>query len=442
MAEIIKKKKGKPGRPRTRDPKQPKIHWKKKNFEKADKGITKIGVTRLFHANYNAIEKVIINRGGARSSKTYSIAQVLIHRFFNNPGIKILICRKSLPALKRSNYRTMIEIVDSYGIKNKIEENKTSMTWEFNGSLIQFVSVDNEEKIKSTEWNIIWMEEANEFSFHEYITLLTRMSGRVVPGVRNQMFISLNPMDEHCWIKRKLLDQHFPDILEIHSSWKDNSYLDEDYIKIFETLEQQDPNYYRIYALGEWGKLDNLIYNNWFQNDNYPKTDQICFGLDFGYNVPSCLMEVRWWKEQLWVRQRIYEARLTNQMLIKKLHQELTEEEVRNCIIYADNAEPAYIEEISTAGFNCEPSNKEVSAGIDWCKAFTINVHPDSDDVMKEIRGYSWISDKDGHVQDKPIKFNDHAMDAFRYGAYSHWGQMGMGRPRIRLIGSGSRWDY
>lgn len=410
------------------------LHWRQKRKQRENARTKKVGVTRVFFANAEAGEKIIINRGGARSSKSYSIAQLLIHKFFTLPGIKILVTRKSMPSLKRSNYRTMCEIIESYGLKDRILENKTEMTWRYRTSILQFVSVDNEEKIKSTEWNIIWMEEATEFSWDEYITLLTRLSGAPVGEERNQLFLSFNPVDEHCWIKEKLIDLLDPDILEIHSSWRDNPFLTDDYIEVLMSLEKQDPNYYRIYALGEWGKLENLIFNNWYVSEEYPDTDQICFGLDFGYNQASTLVELRWWKNILWVRQRIYEVKLTNQDLIRKMKEEMTEEEKSYRMIYADSAEPDRIEEILRAGFRCVAADKAVVPGIDWMKAAPINIHPSSEETLKEIRGYSWKTDKDGHVLDEPVKFNDHAMNAARYGSYTHWGKGGTFRPRIRSL--------
>ena len=52
-------------------------------------------------------------------------------------------------------------------------------------------------------------------------------------------------------------------VVVIHSTWEDNSYLDKDYINVIKGLIHQSDNFYRIYALGEWGLLQRRIYTNY-----------------------------------------------------------------------------------------------------------------------------------------------------------------------------------
>jgi phage terminase large subunit len=39
--------------------------------------------------------------------------------------------------------------------------------------------------------------------------------------------------------------------------------------------------------------------------------------------------------------------------------------------------------------------------------------------LIRELRGYTWQKDRDGNSLNEPIGVNDHAMDAFRYGAFT-----------------------
>jgi phage terminase large subunit len=401
------------------------------------KTIKPIPITRVFKRNRAAAEQIIINRGGARSSKSYSIAQLLVERLFTCPGRKILILRKTFPALRISTLITINNIIQDYGISNRMVVEKMNMNYWHGTSLMHFGSLDNLEKIKSSEWNDIWMEEANEFTYDDYVTLKLRLSSPVPDGQkRNQMFISFNPVDEYCWIKQRVLDPASgEDVVEIHSTWHDNPFLSQDYINTIEGLSAQDRNFYRIYALGEWGKLENIIYSNWNVYDDDPVDAELVRGLDFGYNHPTTLIDVRFKDEVLYWKELIYKSGMTNSELINELKRVIPEGDRGKYPIYADHAEPARIEEINAAGFFIMPADKSVKDGIDFCKSKRIMIHRDSVNLQKEIRGYSWRIDKNGIPFDEPVKFNDDGMDGGRYGSYTHWKlYYGGGRPNIHFI--------
>ena len=77
---------------------------------------------------------------------------------------------------------------------------------------------------------------------------------------------------------------------------------------------------------------------------------------------------------------------------------------------------------------------------IDFCKAQTLEIHSSAANLIREIRTYKYREDHSGRVYDEPVKFNDHAMDAMRYGAYSHFGQRhSVSIPREWLSFGGAR---
>ena len=98
----------------------------------------------------------------------------------------------------------------------------------------------------------------------------------------------------------------------------------------------------------------------------------------------------------------------------------MTKEEKEQCPIYADSAEPQRIEELNREGFWVIPANKSIKDGIDYVKRCRMRITNDSDDIIKEIRGYSYRMDRNGRVLEEPVKFNDHALDGVRYGLYTH----------------------
>jgi phage terminase large subunit len=371
----------------------------------------RVPATRIYSDNLEAKELTVVNVDGARSSKSYSLAQVICHYLANQSGKHIGICRKTFPALRMTAMELMLRLLKEYGMYNPLWHNKTANTYEYHGNLIQFFSLDDPEKIKSTEFNYIWMEEANEFAYEDYTILKLRMSGKCKDGESNHMYLSLNPVDGNNWIASKLI--HENDVRVIHSTYKDNNFLDDSYRAMLEDLINQDENYYRVYVLGEWGSLDNLVYRNWKSVAALPeKLDAWAYGLDLGYNNPSAIVRVGIKDREVFVEERLYQTHMTNSQIIEFLSHEPRGD------IYCDPTELQHIEEIKGAGYRAFPANKDVKLGIDLCKRQTLYITLDSANLIKEIQGYQYRKDRDGSVRDEPVKYADHLVDAMRYAVY------------------------
>lgn len=186
---------------------------------------------------------------------------------------------------------------------------------------------------------------------------------------------------------------------------------------MLEDLKNQDETYYKIYALGEWGVLGNLVYTNYVVEDiplDESRYSSIYYGLDFGYNDPSALLKIGWKDNEIYVLDEIYERHLTNTDLIELCKKKIDKKHM----IIADSAEPDRIEEFKKAGFRiqaCTKGKDSVRFGIDWIKRHKIRIHPNCVNTIKEIQTYKYREDKDGNVLDEPVDFNNHAMDALRY---------------------------
>jgi phage terminase large subunit len=153
--------------------------------------------------------------------------------------------------------------------------------------------------------------------------------------------------------------------------------------------------------------------------DHRSQTHEHIWGLDFGFNVPTALVEVALREREAVLAERIYRTHLTNSELIDIMKAVIPEDR-RDEPIFADNAEPNRIAEISAAGFNIYPADKDVAHGIDATKHFHKTITKESANLLDEIRAYSWRVDKSGNILDIPVKFRDHAMDAIRYAIYTY----------------------
>jgi phage terminase large subunit len=200
--------------------------------------------TRVFSKNHQQLQdddiRFIINQGGSRSSKTYSLCQLLIVYALQNPKKVISIVRKSFPALRATVMRDFLEVLKDLDLYNSEYHNKTNHIYRFpNGTEIEFFSVDDEQKIRGRKRDICWCNEANEINRDEFVQLNIRTD--------NKFFCDFNPSDTEHWLY-DLIER--PDAIKLHSTYKDNPFLPKSLVKEIEELIKTDEDYYNIYALG------------------------------------------------------------------------------------------------------------------------------------------------------------------------------------------------
>lgn len=375
--------------------------------------------TNIFYKNYHSQKQIIVNIGGARSSKSYSILQLLLVYFLNLKNKKFLITRKTRPSLKISCWFDFMKLLQENNLTLLFDINKTDLTiTNFkNNNVMFFRSLDDPEKIKSTDFNYIFMEEANEFTYDDFQILKLRLSAKT-KKLKNKMFIALNPVE--CWVQEYLLNN--PEVEIIKSTYRDNPFLTKDYIKMLEDLKYQNEHLYKIYVLGEFSKLPNIIYQNYEIINNYDeiKPDEIIYGLDFGFNNPTALIEVKIKDKQIYLKEKLYQTNLTINEIIEELKRNVIS---KNSYIYADTEDINYIETIYRAGFYGIKQAKKSSVmdGINFIKCLKLHIDNNSNNLIKEIKSYSFKIDKNGKVIDEPVKFNDHLMDAMRYAIFTHF---------------------
>lgn len=376
-----------------------------------------VSVTNIFDRNIRATAPIVVNVGGARSSKSYSILQLILRHFIGEDHKEILIARKTLPSLRITAYKVCIDLLNDYGYYKKCTHNKSNLTIKYKSNTIYFLSIDDPEKVKSTEFNYVFLEEANELTYIDFMTLWMRMSAQTIESQPNRMYLALNPSEEFSWINQKLI--HWDNVQVIKSTYLDNPFLSPVYRKTLEDLKETDPELYQIYALGEYATLSNIIYKNYVIDRAFPRAWQDEFyGLDFGYNNPASLTWVGARDSEMYLQEIIYQTHLTNPELIELMDDCKVNKKLP---IYADSAEPKSIEDLCKAGYNVLPAIKQVMDGIKSVKQHKLHIHHESANIIKEIRTHKWRQDKNGNNLDEPVKFNDHSMDGIRYAIHTHY---------------------
>jgi phage terminase large subunit len=362
-----------------------------------------IKATAIFEKNYDAIagdKRFIINEGGSRSSKTYSLCQLMIIYCLQNNNKVVSVIRKTFPALRATVLRDFIEILRDIGLYNEENHNKSEQIYTFaNGSMVEFFSVDNEQKIRGRKRDIAWCNEANELYFDDFTQLNMRTESKLI--------FDYNPSDSASW----LYELPAEDSIKIKSTYKDNPFLPDSIKAQIEDLKRTDEALYQIYALGEKAISKSNIYSQWsFVAHRPSRFVKYVYGLDFGYNHPTALMRVYYCDNDIYIEPVIYESYLTTTMLIEKLATLNIEQTVT---ILADYSRPEIIQEMNIAGYDVQNANKVVKKGIDNLKTFGV-ICQDDKAIRREYENYKWKKIGD-FITDEPVKLFDDAMDAIRY---------------------------
>jgi phage terminase large subunit len=364
----------------------------------------------IFNPNLVFLEKsvkskrIVALQGGTRSGKTYSALQWLIRLCLKHEGMTISIVRKTLPALKSSAMRDFIEILTSINHYHESDHNKSENTYILNKNLIEFFSVDDAQKIRGRKRDILFVNEANEIDLEDWRQLLLRTTGKVI--------IDYNPSDFEHWIYDQVLTRD--DCGLIITTYKDNPHLPDALKREIESLEQADPEYWKIFGLGERGQLMGLVFNNWTNQVVVPnEANFIGYGLDWGFSAdPTALVSVWKYEQELYIREELYDRGLTNQDIAERLKSL----EIGRKEIFADSAEPKSIEEVYRLGYNIKPTQKgkdSIINSIDILRRYKL--HLIGNNLQKEFRTYKWKTDKAGKIVNEPVDFNNHLIDATRY---------------------------
>ena len=296
----------------------------------------KIKATPVFYANKKAYEDgypVICNEGGSRSSKSYSVVQLLIHIALAKPNTRISCVSHSLPHIKRGVYRDFKGIMDHWGIWDEKDFRYTDFIYTFkNGSYIELFGLEDSDKAKGPARDILFINEANLINKALYDQLLIRTTG--------QVFLDWNPADFISWVY-DVADN--PMNKRIHSTYLNNlPNLTESQIRNIEQYKDLPDDFmWKVYGLGERGAAKELIYTQWKQYDQAPDGD-VFYGLDFGYVHPAALVKVTHHEGQNYFEEIIYQSGLTLSDLSRLIKEKLPE----RATIYADAAEPKSIEEL------------------------------------------------------------------------------------------------
>ena len=274
------------------------------------------------------------------------------------------------------------------------------------GTVIEFKSIDKLGKAHGPRRDVLFVNEANYIDYVIADQLITR--------TRKIVWLDWNPTTEF-WFYTEMLNRR-DDLDFITLTYKDNEALD-DITKQEILSHKHNKNWWKVYGLGQLGEIEGRIYTGWRFIDEVPFEARLeRRWLDFGYsNDPSAIGEVYYCNGGWIFNELLYRKGMSN----KQLADFLNATEKPETTVVADSAEPKSIDEISGYGLNilpCEKGKDSVVNGIQLVQDQPISVTKKSLNLIKEYRGYLWMTDKNGKIinEEDPACANHH-MAGIRY---------------------------
>ena len=390
-------------------------------------------VGKGYKTYWNFKGRYAVVKGSRGSKKSKTTALWIIYSMMKHKDANTLVVRKTERTLKDSCFSDLKWAINRFGVEAhwKATINPLELTYIPTGQKILFRGFDDPLKITSisVEKGVLcwcWIEEAYEiFNESDFDMLNESIRGAMPEGLFKRFMITFNPWSDKHWLKRRFFDiPDSEDKIALTTTYKCNEWLDKADRKLLEDMKITNPRRYKVAALGEWGVVDGLIYENWFE-ENFNWRDiarqegvKSMFGLDFGYtNDPTAFVcgLIDTSTKDIWIFDELYKKGMSNEMIYEEILRMGYSKEK----IVADSSEPKSIDRLYDLGLRrikrARKGKDSIMNGIDFLQDFKIHIHPKCTNFITEISNYVWDEDKTGTKINKPIDDFNHALDALRY---------------------------
>lgn len=397
--------------------------------------VKKVNIAEVIGGGYrefwNSKHRYLVCKGSRGSKKSCTAALKIIYNMMKYNQANTLVIRRVFNTLRDSCWTQLKWAAERLEVSHLWKFNLSPLSAEYlpTGQKIYFRGMDDPMSITSITvdkgylcW--VWLEEAyqveDEDSFNK-VDLSIR--GELPDNYYKQFIITLNPWNEHHWIKKRFFDNPDDNTLALTTTYKCNEWLGSDDIALFEQMKIRNPRRFRIEGEGEWGISEGLIYENFVEQEfdyreiSKRKNARAVFGLDWGYsNDPTafiCAIVDQDTKE-IYIFDEHYQKAMVNSEIASMIKYKGYAKEQ----IIGDSSEPKSIEELKRAGITrikgAAKGKDSILNGIQFIQDFKLIVHPKCENTIIELSNYCWDT-KDGIAINKPIDAYNHLMDALRY---------------------------
>ena len=364
-------------------------------------------------------KKIWCLQGGQGSAKTFSVCIIIMNHLATKKGKEWYIVSSELSKMRDTVLKDCINILGLLGYEYKatgVDFGSPKITFP-SGSFVRFIGLDKDDVGKGLRSDGVYVNEANKINFESYRELTSRAK---------KVILDYNPNVEF-WVHKHIIPRSDCDFLKL--TFEDNEHLSKEekseilrYYELGYDSEGNINNEYwankwKVYGLGLTGGIEGAIFEHYKIIDTLPDDARLLgHGMDFGYtNDPTSIISLYKYNDEIILHEELYKTSLLNSDIISICKQK---ELGTSLYIYADAAEPKSIAEIRRSGIRIQPATKgadSINYGIQLMQEQKILVTKSSINLIKEFQSYVWSTDKKGERINKPVDYNNHAIDAIRY---------------------------
>ena len=375
--------------------------------------------------NNNPQERIFIIRGGQGASKTISILQLIIQSLLSSEK-EATVLSSELSKMKKTVIRDYKKLCKDWGVMSSEQDfNRSESKHEYpNESYVDFLGADTTDLGKGFRRDILYINEADRMDIETASQFISRAKLTLIDYNPDSRFWGDDYVNDNNLITLTFEDNEYLDkeeeqnILDYKTKGFYNPNLPQD--KIFDPANIKSSywsNRWRVYGCGLIGSLEGVCIPDWKELNKLPDEARLLsYGLDFGYsNDPSSLVALYKYNDAYIFDEVFYQKGLLNSDISDLLK---SNEVTRLEMIYADSAEPKSIAELNNYGHTVYPVTKgrdSIVHGLNLINQNKIFVTKRSTNLIKELRNYVWMTDKEGSKINKPIDAFNHAIDAARY---------------------------
>lgn len=379
-------------------------------------------VPKFFPLLFDYSHRHEVYMGSAGSAKSYFVTQKLIVRACNEK-IKILVCRRYGTTIRNTCFSLFKDVLTKWKLIEHVKIRESDFNIKFpNGSEIIFMGLDEETKLLSLHGiGCIFLEETYEIPKAITEQLNLRLRGETE---NKQIIYCFNPISKNHWLYDFCEVNPPESFIYTHSTYKDNPFLDADYVKELEELYIRNPQKARIFCDGQWGvDAEGLVIKNWRTEEFDPMELSAAglehrAGMDIGFIDPSAIVESLYDKtnKTIYVFNEFYRSGCQLSDLVEAIERM----NLSRTKIYVDSAEPrtiSYLKSQRVRAEGCVKGKDSVKNGLMFLQDHLIVVHPSCKSMIMELENFSYIKSKQTGewTEDTTHEFS-HAIDALRYG--------------------------
>lgn len=360
--------------------------------------------------------------GSAGSSKSYFITQKIIVRCLREK-IKVVVCRRTATTIRNTCFSLFKDILAKWKLTPYIKIRETDFNIKFpNGSEIIFMGLDEETKLLSLN-NIgaIFIEEAFEVPKPIVEQLNLRLRGN---NPNQQIYMAFNPISKNHWLYDFCEINPPSSFLYTHSTFRDNPFLNAEYIHELEELYTRNPAKARVFCDGQWGTdPEGLVITNW-RTEEFDPLALAASGLehragcDLGWIDKTAIIDTLYDRRNktIYVFNEFYKSGCQ----LSEIAKAIEDMNLKRTKLFVDAAEPRSIQYFRQEGINavaCAKGKDSVKAGLMFLQDHLIVVHPKCKNFITELENFSYIKSKQtGEWTEETTHEWSHAIDACRYG--------------------------